>query len=165
MNPALYSILFLVAGLILVAVEVGVIPGFGLIGVAGLATMLYGSWLAWAAYGAVWGLASIGVSTLVFLVGLRWFLKSRLSRSLVLNDQQTGEPSLLVAQETELVGQVGPTVSDLRPAGIARIAGKRTDVLSEDGEYIDKGVQIIVVRVAQNSVIVQRHAAADGEES
>ena len=165
MSPALYSVLFLVVGIILVAIEVAVIPGFGLIGAMGLVVMLYGSWLAWMSYSAVWGILSIAVSTLVFLIGLRWFLKSRLSRSLVLEDRQSGQPSDLVVQEPALVGRVGPAISDLRPAGIARIDGARTDVLSEDGEYIEKGTHVIVVRVAQNSVIVRRHVAEEGEES
>ena len=145
MNPAVYSILFLVAGIILVAVEVGVIPGFGVIGVAGLATMLYGSWLAWTSYGAIWGIASMGISTLVFLVGLRLFLKSRLSRSLVLEDRQTGEPSALVAQEAELVSRerLGSKVeawnTSSRPAHVrergspmvsGEILGRRLDLLA-----------------------------------
>lgn len=162
MTPAVYAIILLAVGILLVGIEVAIIPGFGVIGVAGVAAMLAGGWLAWQEYGPIWGVLSIGggaaASTTLFVL----FLKSRTSRAMVLEDAQEGQPSGLPAQEVELVGKTGRVVSDLRPAGIAQIDGRRRDVVADDGEYIEAGATIEVVRVDQNSIVVTAHGPDTG---
>jgi membrane-bound serine protease (ClpP class) len=49
----------------------------------------------------------------------------------------------------------GHAASPLRPAGIATIEGKRVDVISE-GELIEPGQPIEVVRVDGNRIVVRR---------
>jgi membrane-bound serine protease (ClpP class) len=46
---------------------------------------------------------------------------------------------------TELVGQAGVALTDLRPAGTARIGSERVDVVTE-GEYVSQGAAVRVVR-------------------
>jgi membrane-bound serine protease (ClpP class) len=45
----------------------------------------------------------------------------------------------------ELVGQNGTALTDLRPAGTARIGDEKVDVVTE-GEYIAQGSKVLVVR-------------------
>jgi membrane-bound serine protease (ClpP class) len=52
-------------------------------------------------------------------------------------------------------GKRGLAASPLRPAGIAEIEGERVDVVS-DGEFIDAGEPITVVRVDGNRIVVRR---------
>ena len=56
---------------------------------------------------------------------------------------------------SRLVGRIGETRSDLRPAGIAVIDDMRVDVVSEGG-FIDKGTPVRVVTVDGPRVIVTR---------
>ncbi len=53
-----------------------------------------------------------------------------------------------------LVGKAGTVLSDLRPAGRAEIDNKRLDVVSE-GDYIKKGLKIIVVSCSGNRIVVK----------
>ncbi len=52
------------------------------------------------------------------------------------------------------LGKTGEAITDLRPAGTARIDGKRVDVVSR-GEYINKGSLIRVTAVEGNRVVVR----------
>lgn len=55
---------------------------------------------------------------------------------------------------TELLGQNGIAVSELRPAGIADIAGERVDVVTE-GEWVKAGTPVVVLRAEGMRVIVK----------
>ncbi len=156
MSPAAYSLIFLTLGVLLVFAEV-LIPSFGLVGIMAIASMLYGARIAWENYGPIWGFAAMAGGGLIALAGVVLFLKSGASKRLVLTAEQAGAPSEIADDSADLVGRVGTAVSDLRPAGIARIDGRRVDVLAAEGEYIEAGVAIVVARIAQNSVVVVRH--------
>ena len=53
-----------------------------------------------------------------------------------------------------LVGKEGVATTDLRPSGMADIAGNRTDVVT-DGEMIKKGTRVRVLLVEGNRVVVE----------
>jgi membrane-bound serine protease (ClpP class) len=55
-----------------------------------------------------------------------------------------------------LIGKQGVSSTPLHPAGIAEFQGERVDVVSE-GELIDAGVAVKVVKVDGNRVVVRRH--------
>jgi membrane-bound serine protease (ClpP class) len=163
MDPAVYAILFLALGTLLLVIEVVLIPGVGLVGLMGGGLMTYGMYIAWANYGPVWGITSVVGGGLAAGLTIFGFLRSPLSRRLVLQNQQSGEPSDLPQRARELVGQRGMAETDLRPSGIARLGTERLDVVASEGEYIDKGTAVEVVRIAQNSVIVHRILENEGD--
>ena len=53
------------------------------------------------------------------------------------------------------LGKCGTAASPLRPAGLAYIDGERVDVVS-DGEFIDAGAPLEVIRVDGNRIVVRR---------
>jgi membrane-bound ClpP family serine protease len=55
---------------------------------------------------------------------------------------------------TGWLDKTGEAITDLRPAGTARIDGKRVDVVSR-GEYISKGSLVRVTTVDGNRVVVR----------
>lgn len=57
----------------------------------------------------------------------------------------------------ELVGQTGVAVTDLRPAGTARIGDERVDVVA-DGEWIPAGAEIRIVAAEGYRQLVRRVA-------
>ena len=163
MDPAVYAIIFLAVGTLLLAVEVVLIPGVGLVGLLGAGLMGYGMYIAWINYGAMWGTLSVlcgGVTAVALIYG---FMRSPLSRRLVLEDQQSGEPSDLPLRANDLVGLRGVAISDLRPSGIARIEKERLDVVAGEGEYIETGTTVEVVRIEQNSIVVERVLDSEGD--
>ena len=54
-----------------------------------------------------------------------------------------------------LEGSRGVVEATLRPAGSARIDGRRVDVVSR-GEVIDAGDEVVVVEVSGNRVVVSK---------
>lgn len=149
-------VLFL-AGLLLIAIEIFVIPGFGFTGITGIAAIFASLFfifpdpsLAWAILAAVLVFSTIGTVLLIRLFGTSYFW-----RRISLSESQTSETGYVSSKNyKELVGKTGRTVSTLRPAGIADFDGQRIDVVSEGG-YIDSETNVIVVKVEGRRVIVK----------
>jgi membrane-bound serine protease (ClpP class) len=152
-------------GLVLLAIEVFVTPGFGLTGVLGLAALLGGLGLSLVGTGATWVVvvtavgrvaASLLLALAVSLVLLRFLPRLPFGRRLVLETELTAREGFASAPETDRawLGKRGTAASPLRPAGIADIEGERVDVVS-DGEFIDAGEPLTVVRVDGNRIVVR----------
>lgn len=93
------------------------------------------------------------VFSLLYLVWLvRWGLR-RLSHNASLDDTSATGDDVKLARD--LVGQRGLALTSLRPAGVARINGRRLDVVAKSG-YIDKGDPVEVVLVDGNRVVVRK---------
>lgn len=142
----------LAGGLLLVVIEVCVIPGIGVVGIAGGALLLVGSLLTWAWFGAASGavallLSVIGPAALSYV-----FARTRAGRRLVLN---SALPRHAAAQPSVQVGQAGRALTPLRPAGSAQFGDSRCDVVT-DGTYLDAGEPLRVVEVAGARVVVAK---------
>jgi membrane-bound serine protease (ClpP class) len=159
------EVLLTAAGLLLVALEVFVIPGFGVTGVLGIAAILAGLVLSLTGSGAsaefIVRLGSQVVFSLLLAllasaVLLRYLPRLPLARRLVLNTGLGAGEGLDSMATTDLrwLGKRGDTVSSLRPAGIAQFGGERVDVVSE-GDFIAAGEPIEVVRVDGNRIVVK----------
>ena len=146
---AVVGLMFL--GVALLAVEVLLVPGVGLVGFLGLLGMAGSVWVAYAQLGATYGglaLAASAVST-----GLAFWLlpKTQVAKSMVLDAATTakvGDPTLLA-----LVGKEGAAVTTLRPAGSIDIDGRIVDVVS-DGDYVERGAKVRVTEVKGQRVVV-----------
>jgi membrane-bound serine protease (ClpP class) len=160
------ELLLVGVGLLLLAIEVFVTPGFGLTGVLGLAALIGGLGLSLVGAGATWVVvvtavgqvaASLLLALAVSLAVLRFLPRLPFGRRLVLETELTAHEGFASAPETDRawLGKRGTAASPLRPAGIADIEGERVDVVS-DGEFIDAGEQLTVVRVDGNRIVVRR---------
>lgn len=151
------AVLFL-AGLILLAVEIFVTPGFGLTGISGLILILASIYFLFPNFDA----AMIGIATVLvlsiagFIIMLKFFGSSALSRRIALGESQTVEAGYRAQSDRkELLNKKGKTVTPLRPAGIVEIDGERIDVVSE-GRFIEKGVEVMVTKIAGNRIVVKK---------
>lgn len=160
-TPAsIYDMLLIVLGVVLLAVEALIIPGFGIAGVLGLGVLAFAvfrifqeSWVYVLGYSAVFG----GV----LIAGMLWFLpNSRFASMLRLHTRigrSPGEATVdpgRVGERADLVGSVGLALTDLRPAGVARFGDDRVDVVTQ-GDFIPTGTRIQVLRVEGNRVTVR----------
>ncbi|HYE40839.1 MAG TPA: NfeD family protein [Ramlibacter sp.] len=157
-------------GVALLLLELLVIPGFGVAGVLGIAAILAGLVLSMvgpgntmqliAAVGVRVGLA-LALAVAASLVLMRFLTRLPVGRRLVLETQLRGPEGYASAPDADapLLGKHGLARSMLRPAGIAEIEGRRVDVVTE-GELVDAGDPVVVIRVDGNRVVVQRAATA-----
>ena len=152
------GIVLVVIGMILIVIEM-LIPGFGAAGISGGIALVAGLYI-----GSV-NITGAMFSLLIILVLLavmaalvfKSALKGKLSRSpIVLNTAiESGSTERSEEQFIHLVGKTGRTITTLRPSGTAIIDGQRVDVASE-AEFIDKDVDVTVVKVDGMKVLVKR---------
>ncbi|WP_433927406.1 NfeD family protein [Sorangium cellulosum] len=153
MTPALLVVALLVAGLVLLAIEVLVIPGIGLVGLLGGAAVLGAVAVAWATLGAAHGLLALGAG--VCATGLLFWALPRTGagrRMVLLETQRSGRgPDARLAA---LVGKEGRALTPLRPAGTVEIEDRAVDVVT-DGLYVEAGTPVRVASVEGNRVVVE----------
>jgi len=152
-TDALLVVLILLLGMALLAVELLVIPGFGVAGIAGLLIMLAGSGIAWWTMGAAWGGGTLMFSFAITILALWLLPKTGVGRRLVLKSSQSGQaaPDAGLAR---LVGLHGVAITPLRPSGTAEFGEERVDVVT-DGVYVERGKQVRVVAVEGVRVVVE----------
>ena len=167
-----WEIILFVIGLILIAFEIFVIPGFGISGISGIALVVTGLILSLLnnvnfdfepVHPGDTGkaiLTVIGGLTLGF--GLILYLSSKIGskglfRKLALETTlENKEGYVGVSLEADnLVGKTGVASTVLRPSGKVKVDGKVYDAVSVNGEFIEKGIQVIIVRYETGQVYVE----------
>jgi membrane-bound serine protease (ClpP class) len=184
-RPEWLPVLFFVSGAGLLAVELFVTPGFGVLGGAGSLLLLASIVLALppsymepgTGGGVDWdalarSLAVTAIVMVVFVVAamaLAHFLpRMPLLNRLVLSDTTVSDGSSRAAAASQeraaRVGETGRTTTMLRPAGKARIGDRLVDVVT-DGEFLDAGADVRVVQVRGNRIVVAPAPEDENEET
>ena len=159
------DLLFVFAGLGTILLEILVIPGFGIIGIFGFGLLMYGLYLLLLPDIPV-GEEIVGQAMDGFFIGLvgsviglvllvRLMIKTKFWKQLTSPDVQDKADGFSNSFGWELYkGKEGIADTDLHPSGWIRIADKRVFAVSE-GEFIEKGSEIIVLSVDGNRIVVR----------
>lgn len=164
---SIFQILLFVAGVILLIVEIFVIPGFGITGIAGI-LLIVGS-IFFSLFNAEYYFDSnilytaiIQLGTAVFASILIMFLlvkylpKTTTFNKLILADENASHKGFSSHPSYEnLLNESGEAFTTLRPAGTALINGQRYDVVTA-GDFIERGSQIKVIQIEGMRIIVQK---------
>lgn len=176
-----WEIAVFVVGLLLLAVEIFVIPGFGVAGVLGILAGVVGLT---AALLDNQGVGFEGVSTNAVLEKTAWVLVMMVSAILVvvvlarqlvnsrgahpfvdMNTQESSEGYTSVDTKIlALVGSTGVALTDLRPSGYIEVGGKKLDAECVEG-YILKGQQVVVSAVRSIHLMVKKKDEDTGGNS
>ena len=169
-----WEILMFIVGLILIAVEIFAIPGFGVTGVLGILFMVAG--LTLSLVGKVGpGTFDIDMANLArafFTVVIAFFLaifgsilitknlfntKYAFGSRLALAKTQDVEEGYTTSTENyrSMIGKKGVAKSILRPAGKVEIDGDMYDATALTG-YIEQGEKIVVVNYRTGQLIVKK---------
>lgn len=171
-------ILFLAGGVFL-AVELFVLPGFGVAGLAGLSLILVSvlmasqhflipatprqlatslnSLLVTAASGFVFLIVAVALSHYFnMLPVVRWLVLESPppAGAAPEGEQGVAAPAAPPHRFPVRTGDQGTAVSPLRPAGKARFAEHYLDVVA-DGSFVDKGRAVRIVEISGNRVVVR----------
>lgn len=162
-----WEVLLFVIGLILIAFEIFVIPGFGFVGITGILLSVTGLFLSMignvnfdfdgvstsSLLGAVITvLAGLVLSTVVVVFFASRIGKQGLFRDVALLADQEGFISVSEAPR-ELVGKIGVAATILRPSGRVIVENDYYDAVALKG-YIDKGKNIKVIKYESSQVYV-----------
>lgn len=162
------EVLLFLAGVICLAAEVFVLPGFGVLGLGGgllvIASLVLASQtfvvpandyqirqLQWSLLGIL--AAAVGVA-LVAALTRRWLPAAPVLRHVLLAPPEEDRGAAAADHLDELLGVEGQTTSRLAPAGKARLAGAIHDVTTS-GELIEPGTAVRVVEVRGSRVVVR----------
>lgn len=144
----------LIAGVALLLAEV-FLPGM-IAGVLGVVCLLGAAVVGFAEFGPKVGslilMAELFAGTVLTILWMRYFPKTPLGKKYIL------DPSTAAHAPTEpekWLGYEGVALTDLRPAGSARLDGEKVDVITS-GEHLESGTQVKVVRVDGPSIFVRR---------
>ncbi|MFA5647855.1 MAG: NfeD family protein [Bacteroidales bacterium] len=169
-----YEILIFIVGLLLIALEIFVIPGFGIAGISGILLVIIGltvamidndifrdtrpfSWVE-----ILKPLATVSVSLvsgiIISIILSRKLITSPSFPSLALNSSLTMEDGYIGVDKNQknTLGKTGVAVTVLRPSGRVKIGEDIFDAVSEDG-FINKNEEIKVIRDEAGQVYVIRH--------
>jgi len=164
---SMLEILIFIFGVILLLVEIFVIPGFGIAGIGGILLIVISLFLALIdttfyfdtelIFVAIIQLAAaLGGGLIIIAMLLKYLPKSSTFHQFILDDATSRSEGFVSNPEhSELTGEEGEALTDLRPSGIVVIKSKRYDVVTE-GDYIQKGSRIKVSRVEGVKIIVQK---------
>lgn len=165
-----WEIIMFVVGLILIGIEVFVIPGFGVAGIAGIIctvgalvlVMLNNDGFDFSlipfedVFTAISTtmIALLGSVILLFFGGVR-LASTNVFKRIALTDTQSRTEGYTARWEKEesLVGKEGTAYTVLRPSGKVVIEGQLYDAFTR-GSYIDKGAKIKVLEDNTNSLKV-----------
>ena len=155
-----WEILLFVVGVLLLAAEIFVIPGFGVAGVLGIIAIVGGLTLSgiqndmfdfsytpnddifWAFVRVI--LPMVLLTTALLFFGSK-LMEMKMFRRLILEDVQSHEEGYVLAdQELSLIGKIGVARSVLRPSGKVLIEGKVYDAKVNFG-WIEEGTAVKVI--------------------
>jgi membrane-bound serine protease (ClpP class) len=149
------EVLLLGLGAIALAVEVFVLPGFGVAGVVGtlaiVASMVLAMMGARPSTGDVaQALAVLGASLFITMAVIYAWLRhlpnsGRFSGLLLRGSVHKSQGFVSAPNRGDLIGVDGVAVTDLRPSGTARVGQERIDVVTE-GEFVPQGSKVQVVQ-------------------
>ena len=150
----LIIITLIFAGLLLFAVEVFLIPGISLAGIASGASILYAIYYAFSSLGTQAGFITLGASVVGIAGVTLWFMRSKTVDRLALNQTLNFKLNPLKGLDLQ-VGDTGVTTTRLTLIGNAEIKGQRIEVQSADG-FIEEKTAIRISRIDNGVVYVQR---------
>jgi len=160
------EVMLFLAGVICVAAEIFVLPGFGVLGLGGGLLVIASIVLASQSFvlpansyqigqmqrSLLGILGAAGGVTMLALAAHRWLPATPMLRDVLLEPPVESDADADAG--AALVGAVGATTTRLAPAGKARIAGVVRDVVA-DADLIEPGVAVRVVEVRGGRIVVR----------
>ena len=158
------EVILLLGGLLAIAVEIFVLPGFGVAGILGIILLVLSIVLAMLGsipsfQDVVQSLAVLGTALIltiaVFIAWLRHLPNSTRFRGLILAEGLDSSDGFISARvRNDLVGREARAVTDLRPAGTVVVNDERIDVVTE-GDYIKMGSTVRIIRAEGHRHVVR----------
>ena len=154
---SIFVLLLFIGGLALIGLEMFV-PG-GIVGTVGIITVVYAIIYVNKPtyYIAFILIVSLILAVILYYVNRNVFHKKLMFLDrLVLNDSISTEDGYVASESrVELVGKKLIAYTDLRPAGVAILDNEKLDVVT-DGDFIEKGNKIEVIRVEGMRIVVKK---------
>jgi membrane-bound serine protease (ClpP class) len=166
-----WEIILFFVGIVLLAIELFVVPGFGFFGISGIVIILLSLALAMVGNDGfnftipdvtaiIHALIVVSFSSLIGIVASYYLSKKLFATNSMLNlslaTTQKREDGFGIEVETysNVVGQDGTAYTDLRPSGKVKISNQIYDAIAVSG-YISKNEKVVVMDYSNAQLIVK----------
>ena len=145
----------IIAGLLLLGAELIIIPGFGVAGILGIASIAASCWLAFAYMGTTSGIVVISVNILLVIATTVLMLRSRTWKRLSLKTNIDSKVDSAPAEKGIEIGSRGIAATRLAPAGRVQIGENSIEAFTRDS-IIEPGKEIEVISIDGYKIIVKQ---------
>lgn len=145
----------IVLGILFMLIEIFLLPGISVAGIAGAIFLVGGIVYSYMFLGSTAGNITLAASAITLGVTFFWLLKSKSLQRISLNtniDSKVDNSDLLKIA----IGDTGIAISRLNPIGKVLVNNIEAEGKSFDGEFIDEDTEIEVTKVDTYHVLVKR---------
>lgn len=142
-----------VLGILLMLAEMLLIPGVGVAGFLGLASMVAACWCSFTLYGNIEGIITTIVTAILLTIMLIIVLREKTWKRFELGAEIKSTVNEDLSELKE--GQVGKTLTRLAPMGTVEFEKGSFEAKSYNNSMVDPGVRVEILRIEDNKVIVK----------
>ncbi len=147
-------ILLVIMGVVLLLIELFLIPGISVAGIAGVLFFGGAIYYAYDALGSTAGHLTLLLSIFAMALAVWFFLRSRALEKMALNTEIDSKNDPLKDVKIQH-GDIGIAVSRLAPMGKVKVNGFIVEAKT-NSDFIDDGEQIVVLEVLNTNVLVEK---------
>jgi len=144
----------IIAGLLLLGAELIIIPGFGIAGILGIASIVASCWIAFAQIGPTAGIIVILVNMVLVVATTILMLRSKTWKKLSLKTNIDSKVDSAPQEKGIDVGNRGVAVTRLAPAGKVQIGETVLEAFTRDS-LVEPGKEVEVVEMEGNKIFVK----------
>jgi membrane-bound ClpP family serine protease len=156
-NPLIFPVILQLIGIVILMAEI-LIPSGGILALLTIGLFGYSLYAVFTSVSVQMGYAFVLADLIIIPIIVIFGFKTLAKSSVTLKKRLSSEQGVNVQEKSlnQYIGMEGTAVTDLRPSGIALIAKKRLDVVT-DGIYLAKDSSLLVVAVTGNQIIVKEN--------
>lgn len=144
----------IIAGLLLLGAELIIIPGFGIAGILGIASIVASCWIAFAQIGTTAGVIVILVNMVLVVASTIVMLRSRTWKRLSLKTNIDSKVGSAPQEKGIQAGCCGVAVTRLAPSGKVQIGDTVLEAFTRDS-LVEPGKEVQVTEIEGNKVFVK----------
>src|SRR5690554_1429274 len=145
----------IVLGILFMLIEIFLLPGISVAGIAGAIFLIGGIIYSYIFLGSTSGNITLAASAVALGATFFWLLKSKSLEKISLNtniDDKVDNSNLLKVA----VGDVGVAISRLNPIGKVLVNDTEIEGKSYDGEFIEEETEVEVMKIETYNILVRR---------
>ena len=151
----LLIITLIIAGLLLLAAELVLIPGFGVAGILGVASLVGSCWVAFTQVGTTAGFITLIANILLAIISTVLVLRSKTWKKLSLGTNIEAKVDTTPVEKGISVGDKGTTITRLAPGGKVMLGTNMLEAFSRD-TIIEPGIDVEVCEIQGNKIYVKQ---------
>ncbi|MFA6838230.1 MAG: NfeD family protein [Dysgonamonadaceae bacterium] len=154
LNIIIIAVIILL-GLLFLMIEIFLLPGISIAGIAGIIFLIGGIVYAYTFIGSTAGTITLILTAVLVAVTFVLLMRSKSLKKIALNTEITSTVDNSDVQNIN-VGDKGITISRLNPMGKVMVNNVIVEAKTANGELIDEESEIIVVKVESINIIVRK---------